>query len=250
MSYISYGSKSEELKHYYKEKIRPSTIYYSEITSFWKDYQELIERQKAENKRLGIKLSKHFDYDEQYVFVNKKLYLRMTIIDIINKLIIAEQLVSEEEFNDETIKKFLEDNIDQETVESITTDGRKSYKTIIQAVGALHHRCFFHLMQNLMMPLTRHINKIKRNIQKGENTINKNNKEIEERKQRYPKIRGRIPKKDTKKQKNRDKILELEKENKKIRQEICKHKAELKTIEQEKERIQNIFKSKTQKQAR
>ena len=28
----------------------------------------------------------------------------MTIIDIINKFIIAEQLVSEEEFNDKTIK--------------------------------------------------------------------------------------------------------------------------------------------------
>jgi len=75
------------------------------MKSFWKDYHELIERQKAEIERLGIKPSRHFGYDEQYVFVNKKLYLRMTIIDSINKLIIAEQLVSEEEFNDETIKK-------------------------------------------------------------------------------------------------------------------------------------------------
>ena len=55
--------------------------------------------------------------------------------------------------------------------------------------------------------------------------------------------------KDTKKQNNINTIRKLESENKILRQEIRKHKTELKTIEQEKTRIQNIFKSKTQKQA-
>ena len=85
-----------------------------------------------------------------YVFVSKQLFLRMTIIDIKTKLIIAEKLVNEEEYNDQTIKDFLENNINTETLKSITTDGRKNYKTIISAIGAIHHRCFFHLMQNLI----------------------------------------------------------------------------------------------------
>ena len=64
MSYKSYGSQAEELRHYYKVIIAPSSIYYNEITSFWKDYNELIKRQKAEIERLGLKPSGHFGYDE------------------------------------------------------------------------------------------------------------------------------------------------------------------------------------------
>jgi hypothetical protein len=108
----------------------------------------------------------------------------MTIIDIKTKLIIAEKLVNEEEYNDQTIKDFLENNINTETLKSITTDGRKNYKTIISAIGTIHHRCFFHLMQNLMTPLQKHVNKLERKIKTNKQKITKNKEEIERRKQK------------------------------------------------------------------
>ncbi len=184
-----------------------------------------------------------------YVFVSKQLFLRMTIIDIKTKLIIAEKLVNEEEYNDQTIKDFLENNINTETLKSITTDGRKNYKTIISAIGAIHHRCFFHLMQNLMTPLQKHVNKLERKIKTNTKKITKNKEEIERRKQKYTPHKGRIPLKDTKRQNNKNKIKELTDENKKIRQENRNIKKELQTIQTNKERIQKIFKSKTLKQA-
>ena len=51
ISYRSYESKSEELNHYYKTNISPSTIYYSEITYFWKYYDDLVKIQQDEIKK-------------------------------------------------------------------------------------------------------------------------------------------------------------------------------------------------------
>ena len=110
-------------------------------------------------KELNIKASGIYCFDEQYVFVNKKLYLRLTLIDYHNKLIIGDFLVCEEDYNNQTIQEFLEESLKDQPVEVIVTDGRKGYKSIIEAVGAIQHRCFFHIMQNLMTPLTKYINR-------------------------------------------------------------------------------------------
>ena len=249
ISYRSYQSKAEELNHYYKTNISSSTIYYAEIESFWKYQDDLIKKQQEEIKKQGIKPSGHYSYDEQYVFVNKELYLRMTIIDVHTKLIIADTLVTEKEFNETTIKNFLESNLKDKKLESITTDGRNTYNNIITALKAVHHRCFFHQMQNLMTPLQKHVNKLNRKIKTNQNKIEENNEEINERKNKYPPIKGRIPKSDTKRIKNRNKIKKLEQKNKDLRKENKEIRKELNTIDNDKKRIQTIFKSKTQKQA-
>ena len=70
-----------------------------------------------------------------YIFVNKKLYLRMTIIDVHTKLIIADTLVNEEEFNETTIKDFLESHLKDKKLKSITTDGRNTYNNIRRYAG-------------------------------------------------------------------------------------------------------------------
>ena len=247
ISYRSYESKSEELNHYYKTNISPSTIYYSEITSFWKYYDKLMKIQQDEIKKRGIKPSGHFSYDEQYVFVNKILYLRMTLIDVHTKLIIADTLVNEEEFTETTIKKFMESNLKDKPLKSITTDDRNTYNTIIKALKAVHHRCFFHLMQNLMTPLQKHINKLNRKIKTNKNKIKENKDKITQRKNKYPPTKGRMPHSDTKRIKNKNKIDELEQKNKDLRKENKKIKKELKTIDKDKKRIQKIFKSQKQK---
>jgi len=86
----------------------------------------------------------------------------MTLIDHLNKLIMYEYIVAQDEFNDNTIQNFLETAINTQPLKAIITDGRKSYKTIIEATGAIHHRYYFHLMKNLMTPLNKHTNKIRR----------------------------------------------------------------------------------------
>lgn len=249
ISYRSYASKAEEINVHYQVKISPTTIYYAENKSFWKDYKKLNEMQIEEIKRRGIKPSGHYGYDEQYVFVENIHHMRMTIIDNKTKLIIAEEIVSTEEFNRNTITKFLKTNIKEETLKSITTDGRREYKTIIESLNAIHHRCVFHIMQNLMTPLQKKINKLNRIIKTSTKKTRENKDKIRKRKKKYPPKRGRIPKKDTKRQKNKDRIKQLEQENKQLRQKIRETKKELEEIEENKQEIQEIFKSKTQEEA-
>ncbi|RAP53453.1 MAG: hypothetical protein BZ137_06715 [Methanosphaera sp. rholeuAM130] len=172
----------------------------------------------------------------------------MTLIDVHTKLIIADTLVTEKEFNETTIKNFLESNLKNKKLKSITTDGRNTYNNIIKALKAVHHRCFFHQMQNLMTPLQKHTNKLNRKIQTNKNKIEENTEEINKRKNKYPPIKGRIPKTDTQRIKNRNKIKKLEQKNKDLRKENKEIQKEL-NIKKDKTRIQKIFKSKTQKQA-
>lgn len=92
ISYKSYQAKSYEIKQYHKIIMPISTIYYHEQSTFDNFYQDLSTLQEEQIKKLNIKPSGIYCYDEQYVFVDKILYLRMTIIDAVTKLIIAEQL--------------------------------------------------------------------------------------------------------------------------------------------------------------
>ena len=107
-------------------------------------------------------------------------------------------LVCEEDYNNQTIQEFLEESLKDQPVEVIVTDGRKGYKSIIETVGAIQHRCFFHIMQNLMTPLTKYINRKNIRIKTLEGKI-KDNKEkianIKAVKKIYP---GRTPYSDKK----------------------------------------------------
>ena len=129
---------------------------------------------------MNIRPFEVYSYDEQYVFIKNVLYMRMTLIDHKNKLIMHEQVVSKDEFNDNTIKNFLETTINSQPLKAIITDERMGYKTIIEATGAIHHRCYFHLMQNLMTPLQKHINKLERRNKRLVQQVNKKELKIEE----------------------------------------------------------------------
>jgi len=107
-------------------------------------------------------------------------------------------LVCEEDYNNQTIQEFLKESLKDQPVEVIVTDGRQGYKTIIEAVGAIQHRCFFHIMQNLMTPLTKYINKKNKRIRILEGKIEENEEKIANiraNKKNYP---GRTPYSDKK----------------------------------------------------
>lgn len=54
---------------------------------------DLNALQQEQIKKFNIRPSGIYCYDEQYVFVDKILYMRMTIIDAVTKLIIGERIV-------------------------------------------------------------------------------------------------------------------------------------------------------------
>ena len=249
MGYFSYQTKSELIFDKYNVNIPRSTVYYHhKKTSSQILYQLDLEQLKL-LKQYGITLSGVYCYDEQYVFVNKELYMRMTLIDQYSKVILYEYLVSYDDFNNQTIENFLKTAINVHPLKAIITDGRKSYKSIIEATGSIHHRCYFHVMQNLMTNLQKHINKITRQNKKLQTQIENLEQQIKQIKQKKIKYKGPIPHQDTKTRKQTEKIKKLENKIREHKKQIRKNKKELKQIDYDKGRIQKIFTAETHKQA-
>ena len=245
----SYAKKAEEIANQTGAFPDRSSLFYyhKNYSETLFEYLEHLQYQRIEE--LNIEPSGHYAYDEQYVYINKKLHMRLTIIDHHNKLIIADVIISEDEFNDKTVENFLKESLKDYPIKSITTDGRQGYRTIIQAIGAIQHRCFFHIMQNLMTPLIRHINKLERRIKTLDKKINKKETVILELKENKMKYIGPIPLKDKKTRKQHDTIKKLEKEIKEHKNEKRTINKELKEIDKDKNRIQAIWDSKTVKEA-
>lgn len=246
----SYQKKSEEIENETGVKIPKSTLYYyhENRSDEYFDYLETLQFKKIEE--LKIKPSGTFCYDEQYVFVNKILYMRLTLIDYKNKLIINEELISSVDFTDKTIERFLKTSLENLPLKAIITDGRTSYNNIIDALGAIHHKCYFHIMQNLMTPLNRYISGIERKIKNNEKRIKIKEKTIKLIKTKKTNKQGYIPLKDKKTREQNKEIRKLEKEIKELKQENREKTREINKINYDKERIQNIWKSKDIKQAK
>ena len=121
-----------------------------------------------------------------------------------------------EDYNNQTIQKFIEESLKDQPVEVIVTDGPKGYKSIIETVGAIQHRCFFHIMQNLMTPLTKYINRKNRRIKTLKGKIKENESKItniKAIKKIYP---GRTPYSDKKNNKTRKKNKKIRRQNKRL----------------------------------
>jgi len=250
IDYKSYYSKHGHLYRQFEIMIPVSTIYSHDKKTFEEYYNHIYKLQQETLDKLNIKPSGVYSYDEQYIFINKKLYMRMTIIDCENKIIIGEQLVCFDDFDDDTIKKFLEEQLEGLPLKAIVTDGRTSYKSIIESLGAIHHRCLFHLMQNLMKPLQRKLNQLNNANNKKEEKIRTNENKIEEIKKKYKGKTGRTSKDDKERIKDNQKRNKLENNNKELNKKIKENSDQIKELEYNKERIQNIFNVDTKKDAK
>ncbi len=137
----------------------------------------------------------------------------MTIIDAHTRLIINDQIIRREEFTKETIKKYFKESFKRLKLNTIITDGYSAYPEIIEEIGAKHHSCTFYIMQRLMIPLQKHINKRNRSIKSLEEQIEKNTEKIEQLKNKMPLKKGRAKKTDTKRIKNQNQRKKLKIEN-------------------------------------
>ena len=249
ITYLSYGQKAEKFNDENNTKISRQTIYLHEkqhiTTHILEKEKEIIQ----EIKKLNIKASGYYCYDEEFIKINKEIYVRLTIIDAHTRVIINDQLYRKEEFGKKLIKKFLTESLDGLKINTIITDGYTAYKEIIEEIGAKHQTCTFHLMQNLMTPLTKFINKRERSIKSLKKKINENETKINKLKSKINLKRGRYNKKDKKTQKNVEKRKKLKNEISIWKAQIRKYKKEIKEHNHYKEKIKVMFKSKTLKTA-
>ena len=249
IQYSSYQSKAEYINLHYGTKISRQTIYNANNSLIDQLIQEKEQKILYEIQKLNIKASGIYCYDEEYIKINKSVYVRITSIDYKTKIIINDQIISKDKFQQKTIKKFFKESLKGLKIDTIITDGYKTYEDIIKDLGVKHQKCVFHIMQNLMTPLQKKVNKNTKKIKQLENKINKKINKINQLKTKIPNKRGRTKKTDTKTIKIRKQIKKIEIEIKNEKFEKIKLKKEIKEYNKYKDKISLIFKSKKYKTA-
>ena len=249
IDHLSFEKKSELIELMTGVKIPRTTIYWHE-KSLSQEYLDKKEKKLRKMiKKLGIEPEGVYHYDEQYLWVDTRIKMRMTILDAKNNLIINDQIVDGEDFDKDTIKKFLNKSLEGLKLEAIITDGYRAYPSIIDALGAIHQKCIFHKMQTLMKEVIKTLNKSDRKIKAYQNEIEKNESKIIELKNKNHGKKGRISLKDKKRQKFSNKIKKLNRQNRDTKAQIRKYKSNIKEIQKYIDKISLMFKSKTKKTA-
>ena len=198
-------------------------------------------------KKLEIKSSGYYNYDEEFIKINGDVYVRLSLIDADTYIIIKDIIIPKDEFNKEFIKRFLSESLNGLELNTIITDGHRSYPEIIDELGAKHQLCSFHIMQRLMKPLFKKIRVIERRIESYENKIHKKQEKIEKLKAEYPYGRGRAPHADKKACKNVNDRKDLKMQKSELTAKVKQLKNELSEINYYKDEIKKIFKFKTLK---
>ena len=125
-----------------------------------------FRRFKKRLLRGEIEFSGLVHYDEEFLWIKHQPYVRLTLLDAGNKLIIEDTVISRELFSKEYIKIFLETSLENLEVKTIITDGYRAYASIIDDLGFNHQRCTFHAMKNLMDKVIKKHNALNRRIKK------------------------------------------------------------------------------------
>ncbi len=249
ITYSSYGSKTEIVNEQFNLNISRQSIYLHEKELspqyIYNKEQEILK----EIKKLNIKPSGYYSYDEEFIKINKKIYVRLALIDVHTKMIINDELIPKDQFNKEYIEKFLKESTDGIKLKTIITDGYRSYPEIIERLGAKHQLCTFHIMQNLMVKLNPYINTKRRLIDSLTKSNEKKEAKIEELKSKITLKRGRPKNSDKKLKNNITKRKKLKSEIDENKEKIRKYKAKIKEHLEYKETIKKIFRAKTFKTA-
>ena len=126
----------------------------------------------------NIQFSGIVHYGEEYLWIKHQPYVRLTLLDAKNKLIIEDTVIPRHNFSKNYIKLFLEASLEDLEVKTIVTDGYHAYSGIVEELGFNHQRCSFHSMKNLMDELVKKHNGLNRKIKTLNNQIPKLEKQI------------------------------------------------------------------------
>ena len=249
ITYSSYGSKTEIVNEQFNLNISRKSIYLHEKELspqyIYNKEQEILK----EIEKLNIKPIGYYSYDEEYIKINKNIYVRLALIDVHTKMIINDELIPKNQFNKEYIEIFLKESTVDIKLDTIITDGYRSYPEIIGRLGAKHQLCTFHIMQNLMTKLNPYINTKNRLIESLIKSNEKKEAKIEELKNEMSLKRGRPKKSDKKANKNLEKRKKLKQQIDENKEKIRKYKAKIKEHLDYKETIKKIFRAKSLKTA-
>ena len=249
IDFLSYDKLSELLEALTGVNVNRETMFYFTDDSIDEILEEIQKEQELEITKLNIKPSGHYGYDEQYIFINGELFMRMTIIDNENNLIINNELIHKDDFNQNTIQDFMERSLKNLEVKSITTDGNNSYPNIIDALGAIHHRCVFHIMKNLMDDIKKDIRRLEKRIDTINSTKDNNKAKLKELDKLDKGKKGKPSKEDKEWKKHIKEKKKLRSENSKLTTERSNKRKELRQFITFKRRVSLIFKSKKEKTA-
>ena len=247
--YTSYENTTELINNRNELNISKQSVYLYE-REFCKVFLAQKEAELWKKiEKLEIKASGYYHYDEEYIKINGEAYVRLSLIDAHTHIIIKDIIITKDKFDKDYIKKFLIESLNGLEINTIITDGYRSYPEIIDEIGAKHQLCTFHIMQNLITPLNKKVRALKNRIESNKTQINKKQELIDELKAQYSYKQGRQPKTDKKACKNLEDRKQLKMVKSELKSKLTQYKKELKELTTYKDKIKTMFKSKTLKTA-
>ena len=247
ISRLSYQKEAERLELEKGVQIRRETFYKFHDKNSDEYLDNKKEEQKEELKNKNIQFSNILSYDEQYIPIKGKMVYRLTGMDSITKWVYKNELITEEEFNSETIKNFIKSIVDENDIEIIITDGSNKYPQLIEELGLKHKLCNFHHMKNLIDENKKPINHLKKENKKIMEKINKNEEKINELKEKRKGTKGRVKLNDKKSRKLVDEIKNLKRKNSELRTKKRENKSNLEQYDKCIHDLSLMLKSKTKK---
>ena len=245
--YVSYDNTAELMCEDKDLDISRQSIY-----NYEREYCQIhLAKREAELwdkiNKLEIEASGYYHYDEEYIKINGDVYVRLSLIDAHTRIIINDIIVPKDEFDKDYIKMFFKESLNGLKLDTIITDGHRSYPEIIDELGAKHQLCRFHIMQILMKPYNKKVRALERRIESYENKITKKQEKIKKLAEEYPYGPGKTPKSDKKANKNVNDRRKLKMEKSELSSKLAEYTKELKEIKMYKDEIKKIFKFKSLK---
>ena len=207
-------------------------------------------------------------HDESFLTINGEKYTFLAMIDSNNQSIINDQIIPENKYRDfletfiiysqKDLSPYKDPNKPNPKHPSLLTDlkkdtligdGLKEYPIIAKKANMDFHPCSFHIIMNQRKPVWKTQKRLEQKKQRNTNKINKNKEKIKEY---YEKYKGQTPRFKNKnpRRKQKDKVLKMEKENRTLQKENSKIQKEIDQYENYNERISEIFKQETFKNAK
>lgn len=244
IEYMSYEKMAEVIKLFTGIELTRQNLFYIIDSNFNHYSCECMGEIQEQLNELGINPGEAVHYDEQFIWINHQPHVRLTVVDALNRIVIANHIIPRENFNREYVKMFLSTSLDGLDVEYIITDGDRMYPGIINELRYTQQRCTFHIMKNLMDSLSKRHHSLRRKIKSLDEQIPEREAKLKELEAVYAGVTGNCKKDDKKRKKNIEDKKQLRKEISKLKAKRRKYRKILKEDKNYIKRISLIFKSK------
>ena len=134
--------------------------------------------------------------------------------------------------------------------DTLIEDELKEYSIIAKKANMNYHPCGFHIIMNQRKPVWKIQKRLEQKKQRNTNKINKNKEKIQEYYEKYKGKSSNFKNKDLRRKQKKNKVLKMEKENRTLKKENSKIQKEIDQYENYNERISEIFKQETFKNAK